>query len=531
MVGRSRGRRRGEHGQHAVAWLAALLVIGGLIAAPSGSATVRASAASTSTISVTGTTIDRPIPSGFVGLGLEYKNVPVLAGNNPKAIDPVFVRLTRNLTDGQHPILRIGGISTDRTWWPVHGMRQSPGLTYTLTKKWIEVTRALAQDTHARLILGINLEDNNTKVASTEAKELDSGIGSSRISALEIGNEPELYTVIPWYVTHNGQDLPWYQKRKGRPVQNRRPGYSFNDFTGEFSRFRKVLPHLPVAGPATGSFGWLTDLPHLLVAQSLRWVTFHRYGLNGCVSNTHSPYYATLPNLLGTSASRGIMNGVGKYVALAHKHHSGFLIDEMNSVTCGGRAGISNTFASALWALDAMFDMASNGVDGVQIHTFQGNENSLFDFHQSQGTWTAQVRPEYYGLLMFAQAAPPGSRLLAIHAPNDSSLREWATRGRDGRVRVVLINDSLSRSSSLDVKPPISASSVTLTRLSAHNAYATGGVTLGGQSFGSETTTGNLSGNANVTTLKAVNGAYPVSLPAASAAMITFSPTTSNSSR
>ncbi len=30
----------------------------------------------------------------------------------------------------------------------------------------------------------------------------------------------------------------------------------------------------------------------------------------------------------------------------------------MNSVACGGKAGVSDTFASALWALDALVAVA-----------------------------------------------------------------------------------------------------------------------------------------------------------------------------
>ena len=42
----------------------------------------------------------------------------------------------------------------------------------------------------------------------------------------------------------------------------------------------------------------------------------------------------------------------------------------MNSVACGGKAGVSDTFASALWALDALFAVARSGADGVNLHMF-----------------------------------------------------------------------------------------------------------------------------------------------------------------
>ena len=50
---------------------------------------------------------------------------------------------------------------------------------------------------------------------------------------------------------------------------------------------------------------------------------------------------------------------------------------------------------------------------------------------------------------------------------------------------------------------------------------ATSGVSLGGQSFGDETTTGALPGPPATSTLVPVAGAYTVSLAPASAAMLT----------
>ena len=55
------------------------------------------------------------------------------------------------------------------------------------------------------------------------------------------------------------------------------------------------------------------------------------------------------------------------------------------------------------------------------------------------------MAPEYYGLLMFAQAAPAGSRLIDTAITNAQGIQVWATRGRAGHTRVVLINESLDR--------------------------------------------------------------------------------------
>ncbi len=50
----------------------------------------------------------------------------------------------------------------------------------------------------------------------------------------------------------------------------------------------------------------------------------------------------------------------------------------MNSVTGGGAKGVSNTFASALWALDTLFELAQAGVSGVNVHTFPSAQYALY---------------------------------------------------------------------------------------------------------------------------------------------------------
>jgi hypothetical protein len=370
-------------------------------------------------------------------------------------------------------------------------------------------------------VVGINLEANNTRVAGTEARTLVKAFGKQHVQALEIGNEPDLYTVTPWYRVEKGHSIPWYEKT-GSPVLARAPGYSLGDFTAEFSRFGRALPRLPLAGPATGNLNWLSGLGRFIGgAPRLRDVTFHRYGLNNCVHDSGSPDYPTVSNLLAPHASRGIMDGVGPFVSLSHAHHLKFLIDEMGSVTCNGTAGVSDTFASALWAVDSMFDMVSGGVDAVNVHSFQNSLNGLFDFRLEHGHWEASVHPLYYGMLMFSQAAPPGSRLLRVAGPADSDLRTWATIDHDHTVRILLINDGLSAGRNVSVHG-VSGGTGTLERLEAPSASAKVGVSIGGRHFAKDTRSGRLVGGPKIGQIKPSSGGYAVWLPSASAALMTI---------
>ena len=479
--------------------------------------------AQASVVQVSSAAEGRPIAADFLGLALEYRSIPALAAPDLQSIDPVLVQLIRNLAPQGRPVLRIGGQSTDRTWWPVPGMSQPLGITYNLTPSWMSSAQALAQATDAQLILGVGLEVNRPRIAAVEADQLLSGIGRKYIDALEIGNEPELYTVVPWYRTLRGAPIAWYS-HDGVPVFSRRQGYDPNTFFGEFSRTLRVLPRLPIAGPVTGTLPWLDGFHRFLApASPVRLVTWHAYGLNQCVTDPSSPQYPTVPNLLAPPASREIVNGISPYVAQAHRVGAGFRVDEMNSVTCNGRPGVSDTFASALWVMDALFTIAADGVDGVNIHTYQNAANGLFDFDRSQGHWEGSVHPVYYGLMMFGQAAPPGSRLLQVNAGNQDRVRVWATLAPDHRVRVLLINDSLTRSARVLVRVPVAAGPASIERLRAPSAYAKGGITLGGTSFGTQTGTGLLPPPQAQAVLPR-SGGYAVTLPAASAALLTFPP-------
>ena len=144
---------------------------------------------------------------------------------------------------------------------------------------------------------------------------------------------------------------------------------------------------------------------------------------------------------------------------------------------------MGKSFASALWALQTLFAFARTGVDGVNFHTYVGSPYALFRFHQRDGAWTTRVYPEYYGMLMFARAAPPGSRLLKAAGAERDGVHTWATRGPGRVVRVTLINDG-ARSHAVSIRLRRGATVATVQRLAAPTLESQLGVTLDGQSIG-----------------------------------------------
>jgi hypothetical protein len=73
------------------------------------------------------------------------------------------------------------------------------------------------------------------------------------------------------------------------------------------------------------------------------------------------------------------------------------------------------------------------------------------------------------------------------------------------------------------VHVPGPARGAALKTLEAPAVNATSGVTLGGQSFGPETTTGTLPGPPQTTPVAPGPGGYTIRVPAASAALLTVS--------
>jgi hypothetical protein len=507
LVHRRRGRIRDLAASGAV--LGAVLVILATIA----SLTAAGARADTPTISaqIGSSQGAQAMAPGFVGLSFEYRAMHVYTGRSPDAVNPVLVALLRGMAPNQAPVLRIGGDSTDVTWWPMRGVIPPGGVTYGLTKGWLRTTRALAVTLGAKLILGINLAANRPALAGAEARALLQGIGRQYVQALEIGNEPDLYNVFAWF-----------RDRRNRVVHSRSRSYNLASVGREFARWRAAMPQAPLAGPTLASLAWMGGLDHFLSTQSrISMVTFHRYPLRGCISNPADPSFASVANLLADSSSAGLAAGVAPSVQVAHSHGLPFRLDELNSASCTGRYGVSDTFSAALWMVDTLFNMAAVGVDGVNLHTLPGASYEPFTFTHDAGGWHAFVHPSYYGVLMFAQAFPPGAHLLPVAAPS-GPVKVWATRGTDGHIRVVVINKQAGTPVQVQLQVPGSQPIASARALLAPSLDATQGVTLAGQSFGARTDTGVLPGSPSGATIAPTLGSYSVSVAGGSATLLTF---------
>jgi hypothetical protein len=449
------------------------------------------------------------MPPGFVGVSIEFNALHQYDGRDTSKVNPLLVSLLRALAPGQSPVIRIGGNSADRSWWPVRNTIPPLGVRYTLTPDWLAGAHALAAALNARMIPGVNLAADRPALAAAEGRALVQGIGRKYIDAIEIGNEPDVYTLFPWF--YGAKGLTYY----ARPHD-----YNLSLFNQDFSRWGGLMPNFPLAGPAFAQLTWLDGLNQFIASQPrLNVVTVHRYPLRACVTDPIAPGYPTIPALLADASSAGLVQPLAASVQVAHDANRQFRVGEMNSASCTGKKGVSDTFASSLWALDTLFNLASVGIDGVNFHSLPGAPYAFAGFAKKHGRWQAFVHPAYYGWLLFTQAFPPGAKLLPVDAP-PGTLKIWATRSTTGRTRVVLINKSTNSAAHVNLAVPAAGGRASLEWLKAPAVNARSGVTLGGRTFGTVTRTGTLAAP-RTSPVRASQGSYSLTVPAASAVMLT----------
>ena len=427
------------------------------------------------------------VPRSFFGLSTEYSELPTY--ESQLSIFERVLALLR-VRDGGPLVLRIGGDSADKTYWNPGSRRLPPG-SFVLTPGWFQQTGKLVGQLGLRVILDLNLAARSPHMAAALARAALGYLPAGTIAGFEIGNEPDRF----------GHE------------------YSITDYAADYRAYARALarvaPRIPLMGPAITStasnFNWLEGVVAADRAE-LGVLTGHRYPLSAC-AHPNSPNYPTIARVLSDTTSAVMARSVKPTVRLAHQSRRPFRLDEANSVTCGGLAGVSDTFATALWAPDALAEVLSTGADGVNVHIRPGKVNAPFLVNRHGLT----ARPLLYGLILFARALGLGGRLvrLDVRAPRSAHLDAWGVQGRGKGLHVLLI-DRGSDSVNIDLRAA-GSSDATVERLLAPSAKATAGVTLDGQQLGLD---GTWSGHKTVQTIRRGTTGYRLTLPGLSAALV-----------
>ena len=427
------------------------------------------------------------IPADFLGFSYE-KNV--LALEHFKPSNTAMVNLMRHLGNG---VLRFGGNYVEITRWEPEATKSFSNEKSLISTRELEEIYEFARASRWTVIHGLNLGANNPEMAAGEAAAALRAGGDSLI-AFEIGNEPE----------HYGKT--W------RPAD-----YSYQDFSREVSKYldamRPKVSRIPLSGPGTTSnFPWFTgflrDFPDDLVI-----TTRHNYPLSAASQDPADSRFATIENLLSPTTAAEWRKLIGQHQQASKAAGFPFRVTEAGSASSGGKPGVSDVFASALWCADYLFDLAALGVAGVNFHgSFNCRGYTSFCASKHGGY---HAHGNYYGMLYFRQAAQ--GRVIPLKLASEGvNLTSHAVLGDDGLLRVALINKDLAKHAKVGIKLANRSDQATVMRLSAPAADAKTGITLGGSGVASDGTWQPKPSEP----VTASEGKFQIDVPAASAAML-----------
>ena len=420
------------------------------------------------------------IPKYFTGFSFEKYSLIKAACFNSN--NTSFINLVKGLG---HGMLRVGGGSVDDVQWTNSATTSKP---FTLTATDMYNFFSFAGATRWPVMYGVNLHPAVLPLNVAEINYLNSHF-SSMMASLALGNEPDLYN----------------------PFGHRPSTYGYTDFLNEWTTLRdsihQVAPAQCFAGPSTASGTWIIPFGRDKHS-SVSWLSEHFYKLN-----TGGDTVQTITKLL----TRDTAFITRAYILreATKPYNLPWRIDECNT-SAANRSGVSNSFASALWALDFMFLAVGQGAAGVNFHA--GNTYyTPISFLNGPAT----ANPLYYGMLFFSKASLGKLLTVGSLAGGAINFSSYAVQQPDGTLQVTLINKDLSNEASVSLAAANGTTqlkSASVLRLQGPSPDALTGTLFGGSAVKAD---GTWSASAKESLVMAGN-TTTVKVPACSAVLVTL---------
>jgi hypothetical protein len=299
------------------------------------------------------------MPVDFVGLSYEVQQLadPTFFSAQNSGLIREFKALSST------GVLRLGGNTSEFAYWkpapdspePEHPqVREAEGEPkphyYAVTVEAVRNLAEFLQATGWTCLYGIGMGTNTTARAAEEAAFVAETLGN-RLQYLQIGNEADLFS------RHLRDPKTWSAKTYleewltlARAVAARVPAAKFG---------------MPDISRRTES--WLTEIadqwPSIQAAPHVTTLTHHYY-LNGPATNPE----VNIPNLLKPETMQMVQSMANIARAAASKMGARVRMTEGNTCFRGGKPGVSDVFAAALWSADYSLLLASNDYSGVNLH-------------------------------------------------------------------------------------------------------------------------------------------------------------------
>lgn len=353
------------------------------------------------------------------------------------SIEPVWVNdfLSNNMTSkllssiteviGTPPPIRIGGNTADMTAFVAdlnttavaipapNGAKQ-----FNISRSWIEEWGRYFED-ETKLTFTLNLHDNSSDWATARIQaETAWSVLGGKLARFEVGNEVDHYINKGWRNASWGVDIYASQFRE------------ITDMIRNESWYRDAGNQAPAF--AAGSFAdppWLPDqqdqiddmdILNLTTKAGLKnekdsgGINIDRFVVHMYPGSTCDAGRWARMRLDLISNHSAVWQNVSQYVpqveAAEKEGHSQLVMGETNSISCGGRSGISDTFGGALWNVDYTLSLAAIGVGHSYFHLGGQNEYSSWQpkgYEYKGETITAGIRPSWYAHYFLAHVVRP----------------------------------------------------------------------------------------------------------------------------
>ena len=315
-------------------------------------------------------------------LGLSYEMSMLLPKDGRYYFDPKDQALVNTFKTLGIMSLRVGANAVDDPRIPIP------------QEKDIDELFNFARAAGVKVIYSFRLKNGDP----AESARLASHIAAHDADALDgysIGNEPNFF--LKTYEAFFAQWKPHYDA------------------------ILKAVPNAMIDGPSANGNYVLNLAKDLFAGGHLAMASDHYYFLGSGRAGEQDPP-VTRARFLSNSLHNDYEQDYARVGAVLAAQGVPYRIDEMNSCYNGGAKDSSDTYASALWALDCTHWWAAHHILGVNYHTgesvgrdggFAAANYAAF-VHQVEGNGFT-MRPQAYGLLTFSQSAHGRPLLSLIH--------------------------------------------------------------------------------------------------------------------
>src|SRR5271154_5137774 len=298
------------------------------------------------------------MPIDFVGLSYEVQQLadPTFFSAQNSGLIREFKALSST------GVLRLGGNTSEFAYWkpkpdspePEHPqVREVVGEPkaryYAVTGEAVRNLAEFLQAAGWTCIYGIGMGTNTPARAAEEAVFVAETLGD-RLQYFQIGNEVDLFD------RHLRDPKTW----------------SANTYLEEWlSLSRAVAALVPAAKfglpDVASDVTWLTEIadqwPSVQSPPHVTTLTHHYY-FGGPATNPE----VNIPNLLSSATMQRVQNTANIATAAATKIGARVRMTEGNTCYRGGKPGVSDVFAAALWSADYSLLLASNDYSGINLH-------------------------------------------------------------------------------------------------------------------------------------------------------------------